>query len=275
MGITTQYIPHWEPKENVAGLKFASAYDKIKHYAKILRPQVDVLAVMYHGGFESDPETGKATEPHRGENEGYKILDEIPEVDVFLTGHQHRRLNLVTKNTAIVQPGYRGEAVAEVIVDVDDDTKKITNMSTKLIDTKDYDPDPEVWDKVVDLDKRTQAWLDKPIAHLNKPARIENAMEGRIEGAPFINLIQQMQMWFTGADVSATAVMSENAKGFDKTVTMRDVLLNYPYANQLCKVKLTGKQLRHIVEHSAGFLKKDRDGKIGFIDRWKKRKPML
>lgn len=83
MGITTQYIPHWEPKENVAGLKFASAYDKIKHYAKILRPQVDVLAVMYHGGFESDPETGKATEPHRGENEGYKILDEIPEVDVF------------------------------------------------------------------------------------------------------------------------------------------------------------------------------------------------
>ena len=47
-------------------------------------------------------------------------------------------------------------------------------------------------------------------------------MEGRIEGAPFINLIQQMQMWFTGADVSATAVMSENAKGFDKTVTMRD-----------------------------------------------------
>lgn len=90
-------------------------------------------------------------------------------------------MNLVTKNTAIVQPGYRGEAVAEVIVDVDDDTKKITNMSTKLIDTKDYDPDPEVWDKVVDLDKRTQAWLDKPIAHLNKPARIENAMEGRIE----------------------------------------------------------------------------------------------
>lgn len=56
---------------------------------------------------------------------------------------------------------------------------------------------------------------------MNKPARIENAMKGRIEGAPFINLIQQMQLWFTKADVSATAVMSETAKGFDKTVTMR------------------------------------------------------
>ncbi len=275
LGITTQYIPHWEPKENVAGLKFASAYEKIKHYAKILRPQVDILAVMYHGGFESDPETGKATEPHRGENEGYKILTEIPEVDVFLTGHQHRRLNLVTKNTAIVQPGYRGEAVAEVIVEVDDNTKKITNMTTKLIDTKDYAPDPAVVEKIADLDKRTQEWLDKPIAYLNKPARIENAMKGRIEGAPFINLIQQTQLWFTKADVSATAVMSETAKGFNETVTMRDVLLNYPYANQLCRVKLTGKELRHIIEHSAGFLKKDKDGKIGFIDRWIKPKPML
>lgn len=28
LGITTQYIPHWEPKENVKGLKFASAYEK-------------------------------------------------------------------------------------------------------------------------------------------------------------------------------------------------------------------------------------------------------
>lgn len=275
LGITTQYIPHWEPKENVAGLKFVSAFERIKHYAKILRPQVDVLAVMYHGGFESDPVSGEATEPHRGENEGYKILTEIPEVDVFLTGHQHRRLNVVTRDTAIVQPGYRGEAVAEVILDVDEKTKKIKNMSTKLIDTKDYDPDPEIVEIVKGLDQRTQNWLDRPLAHLNEPAPIENAMKGRIEGAPFINLLQQMQIWFTKADVSATAVMSETAKGFGKEITMRDVLLNYPYANQLCRVKLTGKELRHIIEHSAGFLKKDENEKISFLDRWIKPKPML
>lgn len=274
LGVTTQYIPHWEPKENVEGLKFVSAYERVKHYAEILRPQVDVLAVMYHGGFESDPESGEATEPHRGENEGYKILTEIPEVDVFLTGHQHRRLNLVTKNTAIVQPGYRGEAIAEVILDIDDQTKKINSMTTKLIDTKDYDPDQKIVDTVKELDQSTQKWLDHPIANLSEPAPIKNAMKGRLEGAPFVNLLQQMQIWFTKADVSATAVMSETAKGFDKEVTMRDVLLNYPYANQLCRVKLTGKQLRHIIEHSVGFLKKDGD-QITFLDRWIKPKPLL
>ncbi|TSO26248.1 bifunctional UDP-sugar hydrolase/5'-nucleotidase [Lactobacillus sp. LL6] len=275
LGITTQYVPHWEPKEHVEGLKFVSAFERIKHYAKILRPQVDVLAVMYHGGFESDPITGEATEPHRGENEGYKILTEIPEVDVMLTGHQHRRLNLVTRDTAIVQPGYRGEAIAEVILDIDDKTKKIKEMSTKLVDTKDYDPDPEVVNIVKDLDSDTQKWLDQPIAELSESAPIENAMKGRLEGAPFINLLQQMQLWFTKADVSATAVMSEVARGFDKTVTLRDILLNYPYANQLCRVKLTGKELRHIIEHSASFLEKDNNGKIKFLDRWITPKPQL
>ena len=275
LGITTQYIPHWEPQDHVKGLKFVSAFKRIKHYAKILRPQVDVLAVIYHGGFESEPTTGVATEPHRGENEGYKILTEIPEVDVFLTGHQHRRLNLVENNTAIVQPGYRGEAVAEVTLEINDQTKQIEKMSTKLLDTKDYEPDPEIVSIVKDLDQRTQKWLDQPLARLNKPAPIENAMEARLHGAPFVNLLQQMQLWFTDADVSATAIMSETAKGFGKEVTMRDVLLNYPYANQLCRVKLTGKQLRHIIEHSASFLEKDDQGKIKFLDRWVKPKPQL
>ena len=275
LGITTQYIPHWEPQDHVKGLKFVSAFKRIKHYAKILRPQVDVLAVIYHGGFESEPTTGVATEPHRGENEGYKILTEIPEVDVFLTGHQHRRLNLVENNTAIVQPGYRGEAVAEVTLEINDQTKQIEKMSTKLLDTKDYGPDPEIVSIVKDLDQRTQKWLDQPLARLNKPAPIENAMEARLHGAQFVNLLQQMQLWFTDADVSATAIMSETAKGFGKEVTMRDVLLNYPYANQLCRVKLTGKQLRHIIEHSASFLEKDDQGKIKFLDRWVKPKPQL
>src|SRR5699024_9730859 len=59
------------------------------------------------------------------------------------------------------------------------------------------------------------------------------------------------------------------------TIGMRDVLLNYPYANQLCRVKLTGKVLRYIIEYSAGFVKKDDAGKFGFIDRWINPKLML
>jgi 2',3'-cyclic-nucleotide 2'-phosphodiesterase/3'-nucleotidase len=275
IGATTPYVPHWEPAEHVQGLKFVSAFTEIQKYARLLRPQVDLLALIYHGGFEKDPVTGQATEPDRGENEAYRMLKEIPEIDLFLTGHQHRRLNLIVDQKALVQPGYRGECAAEVIVEVDQQNKKITNLQTKLIDSKDYDPDPEILKEMQALDRSTQVWLDQPIAHLAKPARIEDAMKGRLEGAPFINLLQQMQLYFTKADLSATAVMSEKAKGFGQQVSLRDILLNYPYANQLCRVKLTGKELRQIVEYSLSFLTKDANGQIKFKDRWLKPKPML
>ncbi|WEV51973.1 bifunctional UDP-sugar hydrolase/5'-nucleotidase [Lactobacillus sp. ESL0731] len=265
IGITTQYIPHWEPADHVAGLKFTSAFAEVKHYAQILRPQVDVLGVIYHGGFEDDPQTGSEIMPHNGENEGAQILAQIPEVDVFLTGHQHQKMQMVVNQTAIVQPGYRGEAVGKVVLDIDDTTKKITSMSTELITTKDFAADQTVNKLTKALDQKTQSWLDQPIATLSEPAPIGNATKARLEGAPFINLLQAMQLHFTGADISATAVMSETAKGFDKQVTMRDILLNYPYSNQLCKVKLTGRALRHVIEHSLSFLTKDAAGKVTFL----------
>ncbi|MDF7672070.1 bifunctional UDP-sugar hydrolase/5'-nucleotidase [Lactobacillus sp. ESL0701] len=265
IGITTQYIPHWEPDDHLAGLKFTSAFAQVKHYAQILRPQVDVLAVVYHGGFENDPQTGSELMPHNGENEGYQILTQIPEVDVFLTGHQHQKMQLVVKQTAIVQPGYRGEAVGKVVLDIDEATKKITSITTELIATKDYAEDQTITELTKPLDQATQNWLDNPIATLKKPAPIGDATRARLEGAPFINLLQSMQLHFTGADISATAVMSETAKGFGKQVTMRDVVLNYPYSNQLCKVKLTGRELRHVIEHSLAFLTKDAAGKVTFL----------
>lgn len=78
-----------------------------------------------------------------------------------------------------------------------------------------------------------------------------------------------MQLYFTHADISATALMSETAKGFGKNVSMRDILLNYPFANQLCVVKVTGKELRHIIEYSLKFLTKDQKGNVSFAPQYR------
>ena len=264
IGITTQRIPFWEPADHVAGLNFMSAFEQVKQITAFLRPKVDVLAVLYHGGFEAEPHTGTRKEPHTGENEGYRILHEIPGIDVMLTGHQHRRLSLVERKTAIVQPGYRGEAIGKIVLDFDQQKKKIITMSTELIDARNYEPDGKINDSSLSLEQQAQKWLDQPIAYLDEPALILNADEARIKGSPFINLLQDMQLYFTKADISATALMSETAQGFNKKVSMRDILLNYPFANQLCIVKVTGKELRNIVEYSLKFLTKENGGNITF-----------
>ena len=269
IGITTQRVPFWEPADHVAGLKFKSAFEQVKQIAAFLRPKVDVLAVLYHGGFEADLHTGTRKEPQTGENEGYRILQEIPDIDVMLTGHQHRRLNIVDHETAIVQPGYRGESIGKIVLDIDQRSKEIKAISTELIDAQNYESDCEINASSLSLEQKAQKWLDQPIAYLDEPALILNADEARIKGSPFINLLQDMQLYFTKADVSATALMSETAQGFNKNVSMRDILLNYPFANQLCIVKVTGKELRNIVEYSLKFLIKDKRGKIMFDPQYR------
>ena len=269
IGITTQRVPFWEPADHVAGLKFKSAFEQVKQIAAFLRPKVDVLAVLYHGGFEADLHTGTRKEPQTGENEGYRILQEIPDIDVMLTGHQHRRLNIVDHETAIVQPGYRGESIGKIVLNIDQRSKKIKAISTELIDAQNYESDCEINASSLSLEQKAQKWLDQPIAYLDEPALILNADEARIKGSPFINLLQDMQLYFTKADVSATALMSETAQGFNKNVSMRDILLNYPFANQLCIVKVTGKELRNIVEYSLKFLIKDKRGKIMFDPQYR------
>ena len=269
IGITTQRVPFWEPADHVEGLKFKSAFEQVKQITAFLRSKVDVLAVLYHGGFEADLHTGTRKEPQTGENEGYRILQEIPDIDVMLTGHQHRRLNIVDHETAIVQPGYRGESIGKIVLDIDQRSKEIKAMSTELIDAQKYESDCEINASSLSLEQKAQKWLDQPIAYLDEPALILNADEARIKGSPFINLLQDMQLYFTKADVSATALMSETAQGFNKNVSMRDILLNYPFANQLCIVKVTGKELRNIVEYSLKFLIKDKRGKIMFDPQYR------
>ena len=269
IGITTQRVPLWEPADHVAGLKFKSAFERVKQITTFLRPKVDILAVLYHGGFEADIHNGVRKEPQTGENEGYRILQEIPDIDVMLTGHQHRRLNIVDHKTAIVQPGYRGESVGKIVLDIDQRNKEIKAMSTELIDSQNYESDCEINASSLSLEQKAQKWLDQPIAYLDEPALILNADEARIKGSPFINLLQDMQLYFTKADISATALMSETAQGFNKKVSMRDILLNYPFANQLCIVKVTGKELRDIVEYSLKFLIKDNRGKITFAPQYR------
>lgn len=54
IGVTTEYIPHWELPAHYEGLAFLDAYQVAKKYAEQIRPQVDVLILAYHGGFERD-----------------------------------------------------------------------------------------------------------------------------------------------------------------------------------------------------------------------------
>ena len=257
IGACTPFVNHWEPEANIKGLKFISITSAIKKMAAHVRPLVDVLVLIAHTGFENDPETGQSLEPNNGENEGYRLLKEIPELDVFLVGHQHKKIALVLNHKAIVMPGVRGSCIGKVVLDVKrraDGKIEIIDAESILLSSQFYQPNHKMLQQLAPLEAKTEKWLDQPLVHLKQPILINDPVQARLQGTPFINLVQQMQLFFTHADLSETSLMSETAPGFSQNVTRRQLFLNYPFANQLCCVQITGSELKDILEYTASFL---------------------
>ena len=67
---------------------------------------------------------------------------------------------------------------------------------------------------------------------------------------PFINLVHQLQLEMTGADVSFAAPLSFDSVIPKGIITVRDMFKLYKYENYLYTLKLTGKEIKDILELS-------------------------
>ncbi|WP_434752707.1 bifunctional metallophosphatase/5'-nucleotidase [Paenibacillus amylolyticus] len=272
LGATTHYIPNWEHPKNIEGLHFLDALETIRAWVKYIREyeQPDVLVVSYHGGFECDLETGEAAEHLTGENQAYEICREIEGIDVLLTGHQHRQLTAEIHGVTVIQPGFNGSGLGHVSVQLQqspDGKWLVADKQARLLlldEHPDLKPDPVVMKLTDELESSAQTWLDHPIGEVagDGDLSISSATQLRLQAHPFIDLVHQVQMEATGAQLSNTAMLSEEARGFGKQITVRDVLSNFIYPNTLTVLELSGKDIREALEQTARYFELDTSGKV-------------
>lgn len=265
LGLTTQYIPHWEHPDNYAGLHFQSAVECAKEFIPKLRAEADVVVVSYHGSFERDLKTGEPTELLTGENEGYELLYEVEGIDVLLTGHHHRKIAEVVNGVAIVQPGDKGSFVGKVVVDFEQagSKLKVNSVNPMLISVEGKKSDAELTQKFQALHDEVEEWLDEPLGIVAGNMKIEDAHMVRLKEHPYIELIHKVQMEATGATISGTSLLTNAGTGFQQTITMRDIVTNYIYPNTLAVLELTGAELKAALEKAADYFALESDGSIG------------
>ncbi|UUX35323.1 bifunctional metallophosphatase/5'-nucleotidase [Fundicoccus culcitae] len=252
IGATTHYIPNWELPEHYQGITFKDAFQTVKEYAELLRPQVDVLIVAYHGGFESDLTDFSPLERHTGENQGARMLQEIEGIDLLLTGHQHRHINQKVGNTWVVQAGYGGEYIADITLTLDDDHP--VDTVGQLHATADFPEDASLKAYLAaDLDAGN-SWLQTVIGHAPLKPVTSNTFEARVGGHPFIEMLNQIQLIETGAQFSAIALINDNFAAFTGDITNETLLLSYPYYNRIARVNITGNALREVIEYDLEYL---------------------
>lgn len=270
LALTTRYIPHWEEPKNIEGIAFLDPVDVAKRYVDILRKKekVDVVVVAYHGGLERDPLTGKPTEELTGENEGYQMCEEVPGIDVLLTGHQHRKISNVFINGVLVsQPGCWGRylGVIKLVMNKDEKSGKwiVVKKSEEMLSVKGVKENMAVMHITSDYENAVQKWLDKPIGVSDGNFYVADPFKARMMDNPLMEFVNKVQMYYSGARISSTALFSNSIKGWKRgPVTLRDIMAVYIYPNTLKVIKVKGKDIKDALERSAEYFTYE-NGKVG------------
>lgn len=273
LGLTTQYIPHWEHPAHITGLQFRSAVETAKEYVPMLSSMADVVVVAYHGGFECDLDTLETVEQGAGENEGYALTLEVPGIDVLLTGHQHNELARVVNGVAVVMPGDKGRHLGKVTLNLNqydgDDHWTLVDAVPELISTTVDTPIQKEADaRLADLQAEIENWLDQPVGTIQGDMKIESVDMARIHDHPYVEFVHRVQNYYGQTEISAAALFNNDAKGFPNVVTVRDILNNYPFPNTLAVVKITGAELKAAIEQSAEFFILNEDQEIVMSKDW-------
>lgn len=248
IGLTTDFINRWERAENIANININDTYNSLKVCYEEIKPQCDILVGVYHGGFENDLQSHKQLSS-TNENIAYKICKEF-DFDILLTGHQHMSIaGEILHDTYIVQTPQNGSKFIELNLEIDTDGNK--NISSSLNEVT-INPQKEMYDKFLPLEEKVQNWLDTPVGFLDSELHPTTHLDMAVNGSYLANFINQIQLEESNAHIACTS-FANVIKGFDKNVTVRDIMSTYPYPNTLVVLEVDRKNIKLALERSASY----------------------
>ena len=147
------------------------------------------------------------------------------------------------------QPTHNGQKFSKIVLDTETKEVNYELIDVSLLNDKINGDIEEIFNNI---EVELQDYLDREIGKFDKDILMEDIFEARLNGHPFINFLHQVQLEASGADFSALSLF-DSAIGFKKNVSIRDVLINYPYPNTLMVLKVRGDKLKEAIEKAATY----------------------
>ena len=245
-GITTQYAETLLNPEQKRGLTFFDALETAKEVTAEIKEKEDpdYIICIYHGSFENDVHTGDSLLLDTGENEGYRIVSQIPEIDIMIAGHQHIRMCTVAYGTYISETRDDGQDLA--VFEITD-----SGISVNVLEA-DAEPDQKILDLIKEDEEQCQIWLDTPLGHIENDLVIKDEKDARLHKSQLVTFMNIVQKDKTGAEISATPVFGHST-GLQHEVTMRNIVTSYTFQNTLAVLRMSGKMLKEYLEKCAEY----------------------
>lgn len=252
IGMVTPNITRWDAK-NLEGWTVTNPVDECRKIIDKIKNKVDIIIGVMHMHTTNEYDV-----PGSGVHD---LIDGCPEFAVVIAGHGHQRVNEVYNGVIVVENQSNGKDLAEIHLQMErlwNGKWAILDSSAEVHSMSGYAADPAVEQLLESYDARAKEDAQTVVGELRggnfAPANeITQIPQPMIQDTAMLDFINEVQMYYTGAVVSATAMTSMTSNVMEGTIRKRDLASIYTYANTLYKLRMTGEQLLKFMEWSAGF----------------------
>lgn len=250
LGMITPAIPSWLPEQLWSGLRFDDMETTARYWVKIIKEKEnpDIIIGLFHAGPEGN-QLGDAIE-----NGSEIVARNVPGFDVVFMGHDHLRhcrkvVNAAGDSVLITGPSNAARCVSDVMIKVVKKNGKLVKkeVSGQITELDAY-PVDQTFMKAFDPQyKATLDFVSRKIGRMSSTISSKDAFFGP---SAFIDLLHQLQMDLTGAEISFCAPLSPTAEIKEGDIYVSDMFNLYRYENMLYTMKLSGKEIKGFLEMS-------------------------
>ncbi|WP_027415262.1 bifunctional metallophosphatase/5'-nucleotidase [Aneurinibacillus terranovensis] len=227
IGVTAPFTHFYE----LMGLEATDVFQTVSSLVKQMRPHVDIVVLLSHVGYNHDIE----------------LASKVNGIDLILGAHTHTYLPVGewVNGTLICQTGKFGDYFGHVQIEYDVEKKVINTMQAVCIPSKQFPEDNRIQEILTYYHRQSETIMQEVVAELNRDVPVSWEEE-----SPLANLLAQgLRSWVDAeiALVNSGTLLFSLSKG---PVTRKDMLSLCPHPINPCKMKITGQQLKTILEES-------------------------
>ena len=251
IGMLTPAIPNWLNKSIWKGMEFEEMTSCARKWIRYLKDveHPDLIFGLFHSGKD-----GGIVTPDYEENATAAVAKEVPGFDIIFFGHDHQVHNeWITNNDGqqvlIIDPSCWAQNIAEAEIELTYENGKLTNKDIKgeIVSVKDEDIDQQMMSHFQKDIDAVKAYVSEKIGRFETAIHTRESFFGN---AAFTDLIHNLQLQITKADISLNAPLSFNTTINAGDVTMADMFKLYRFENLLFVLRMTGEEIRKHLEYS-------------------------
>ena len=242
IGMLTPAIPNWLNKSIWKGIEFEEMVSCAKKWVKYIQEteKPDLLFGLFHSGLDSGIKTDEYEE-----NATAAVAREVPGFDIIFFGHDHQDGGKVL----LIDPSCYVKNIAEAEITLTYEKGHLTKKDIKgeIVSVLDEDIDQKMLDHFQPKIDEIKQYVDRKIGRFENPIYTRESFFGN---SAFTDLIHNLQLQISKADISFNAPLSFNTVIQAGDVTQADMFKLYRFENLLFVLRMTGEEVRKHLEFS-------------------------